>query len=119
MPKIGKIYNVPNNESEGDFFVAEFKGGDHSNPKNWRKLSYAERVIEATTGNKWNEEDLPSLRDFMGSQDGMGRMAKLWPAMMMAGDQNKLKAAVQNNLPGFVEFVKDGNDEPIVVFKEH
>ena len=118
MPKIGKIYNVPNNESEGDFFVAEFKGGDHSNPKNWRKLSYAERVIEATTGNKWNEEDLPSLRDFMGSQDGMGRMAKLWPAMMMAGDQNKLKAAVQNNLPGFVEFVKDGNDEPIVVFKD-
>jgi hypothetical protein len=102
MPKIGKIYNVPSTEGEDEFSVAEFMGGDPLNGKSWRKLSYAERVIEATTGNKWNEEDLPSLRDFMGSPDGMGRMAKLWPAMMMAGDQNKLKAAVQSNLPGFV-----------------
>jgi len=92
----GKIYLHPLPD-EGNVPLL-FNGGDEKDLLNYRRLSTAERVFEATSGERYNLENLPSLRDLMDSSPELSSTSTLWPAMMFAGDEEKLQGAVAGHL---------------------
>jgi hypothetical protein len=92
----GKIYLHPLPD-EGNVPLL-FNGGDEKDLLNYRRLSTAERVFEATSGERYNLENLPSLRDLMDSSPELSSTSTLWSSMMFAGDEEKLQGAVAGHL---------------------
>jgi len=108
----GKLYRIGPADNK---VSARYLGGDESDPMNWQELSWFERLAEAASGEGWNEENLPSLRDFLYEDhgiEGLETTSNLWPAMMFAHDDEKIVQAAEGNIPN-VKITRDKIGNPI------
>ena len=115
---VGKLYTIRQNGEEN---TARYMGGDVTDSNNYEIISNFDRVVEATTGNGWNELELPSYRDVLLEQGFPSFMGKedrsLLALMFSSGDVEKQKQAIQLVDPK-AAFGTDSNGYVYTNFKE-
>lgn len=115
---VGKLYTIRENDEEN---TARYMGGDVTDSNNYEIISNFDQVVEATTGNGWNELELPSYREVLLEQGFPSFMGKedrsLLALMFSSGDIEKQKQAIQLVDPQ-ATFGTDSNGYVFSNFKE-